>query len=158
MTAVKIVLVEPEIPPNTGNIGRLCVGLGLPLYLVGKLGFTLDDTKLKRAGLDYWPKLDLHIEPDAAVFKRQLAAERPLLFSKKADRLLWDVDLTAHTALVFGKETLGLSDDWLAMDAPKVKLPQSEHIRSYNLANVVAAAAFEWARQARFRTTAYKSS
>lgn len=149
--SIKVVLVEPEIPPNTGTIGRVCVGMGLPLYLVGKLGFSLSDSKLKRAGLDYWPKLDLHIEADAAAFRHKLAQERPVLFSKKAERVIWDIDLTQATALVFGKETQGLSEEWLAMNAIHAKFPQSADIRSYNLSTVAGAAIFEWGRQVGWR-------
>ena len=147
MQPVEIVLVEPEIPPNTGNIGRACVGLGLPLTLAGTLGFEISDRQLRRAGLDYWPKLDVKHEPDAERVRQRLLRGRPVLFSKKGSIEIWDADLRDATALVFGRETRGLPERWLAMDVPKIRFPQSGAVRSYNLSNVVFAAAMEWVRQ-----------
>lgn len=146
-----MVLVAPKIAPNTGNVGRTCVGLGLSLWLVGELGFRIDDAKLRRAGLDYWPKLDLHIEPDEAAFRARLARRRPVLFTKRATRSVFDTDLTAVDALVFGSETEGLSDAWFELGLPTASFPQSQHIRSYNLAATVHSACMEWVRQTGYR-------
>lgn len=148
---VEIVLVEPEIPPNTGNIGRACVGLGLPLTLAGTLGFEINDRQLRRAGLDYWPKLNVTHEPDAERVRQRLLRGRPVLFSKTGSVEIWDADLCDATALVFGCETRGLPEHWRAMDVPKVRFPQSDGVRSYNLSNVVFGAAMEWVRQTGWR-------
>lgn len=148
-----IVLVEPEIPPNTGNAGRLCVGTQSTLHLVGKLGFSIDDKAVRRAGLDYWKHVDLvqhatvedwlqwHIskEKDAPFY----------LLSKKATRSIYDIAFPSRAALVFGKETLGLPDDLLEKYADRTfTIPMfSSKIRSLNLSNAISVVAYEAIRQ-----------
>ncbi len=145
---VQIALVNPVIPPNTGNIGRTCVGFNAQLELVGELGFSLDDSKLKRAGLDYWPNLDWHHQPDEKEFQRMCGQEPgTLLLSKKGGQNLLQTDLTHINRLVFGSETSGLDASWYEFGLPAAFIPSSNGIRSYNLANAVAMVLFEWVRQ-----------
>lgn len=146
-TPVRVVLVRPEIPPNTGNIGRTCVGLGLPLHLVGRLGFSLSERRLRRAGLDYWPKLDLHVEADEDLARSRVAAWRPAVFTTRGSAAPWEVDLATFGAFVFGSESVGLPSEWMPEDWPRFRLPKGPGIRSYNLANTVHSALMEWVRQ-----------
>ena len=148
-----VVLVTPEIPTNTGNIGRLCVGFDSELHLVGKLGFEINDTRLKRAGLDYWAQLNWRHETDAEAYRATLAKRRPVLLSKRAGNFLYDHDLTAYDHFVFGCETKGLPPSWLEQGWPCLRVPSTGKIRSYNLANVVGMVLSEWARQSGWRGT-----
>lgn len=144
-----IVLIEPEIPPNTGNIGRLCAATGTHLHLVGKLGFSLDDKHLKRAGLDYWPEVKLH-RWDSLEQLRQAYPDRRFWFtSKKARQTHVSVQFTAGDFLVFGKETLGLSEDLLDLEKEHaLRIPIfSPAVRSLNLANSAAIILYEALRQ-----------
>jgi tRNA (cytidine/uridine-2'-O-)-methyltransferase len=147
-----IVLVEPEIPNNTGNIGRTCIGCHSDLHLVGKLGFEISDKKLKRAGLDYWVHLDwyhhksfedwLEIVPDKS---------RIHLFTTKTDKPIFKTRLQRGDWLVFGKETKGLSREILDQFPEQlVTLPMYGKIRSLNLANAVTAGLYEGIRQLNF--------
>ena len=144
-----IVLIEPEIPPNTGNIGRLCAGTGSHLHLVGKLGFSLDDKHMKRAGLDYWPAVKLHRWDSL----EQLQAEYPdgcfWYMSKKAELNYTEVKFSSGDFLVFGKETLGLPEDLLdKVGKQALRIPiLSPAVRSLNLANSAAIILFEALRQ-----------
>lgn len=144
-----IVLIHPEIPHNTGAIGRLCVGLGWPLHLVRPLGFALDEKRIRRAGLDYWPHLDLTLHD---TFKDYLARRHPsrlCFLSTKAPRSLYDAPLPPDVALVFGCESSGLPPDYYhryADDLFTIPMPGS-HARSINLANAVAIAAYETYRR-----------
>jgi tRNA (cytidine/uridine-2'-O-)-methyltransferase len=146
-----IVLVDPEIPPNTGNIGRTCVGLGLPLVLVGRLGFSLDSRELRRAGLDYWESLQLRVEPDADAFLERISGMRIAAFCPSGTDEPWDVDLCSFDYFCFGSESRGLPERWLAASTRVLRFPQADAIRSYNLASTVHSAAMEWARQAAHR-------
>lgn len=146
-----VVLVTPEIPTNTGNIGRLCVGFDCELHLVGKLGFEINDKQLKRAGLDYWAKLPWKHEADAEIYRQNLTHKRPVLLSKRAGEFLYDHDLTNYDHFVFGCETKGLPSAWLDQGWPSMRVPSTEHIRSYNLSNVVGMVLSEWARQSGWR-------
>jgi len=148
-----IVLVEPEIPNNTGNIGRTCIGANTDLHLVGKLGFEISDRKLKRAGLDYWVHLNwfhhktfedwLNIVPDKS---------RIHLFTTKTNKPIFKTELKKGDWLVFGKETKGLSPEILQMFPEQhVTLPMYGDIRSLNLANAVAAGLYEGIRQLNFK-------
>lgn len=144
-----VVLVEPEIPPNTGNIARLCAALEIPLVLAGRLGFRLDDRSLRRAGLDYWEYVDVRLAPDVAGFFAELEADRLHLFSKRADRIYTEVNYRAQDLLVFGSETRGLPQ-WLFSAYPHRfrRLPiYSPHVRSINLSSAVAAVVYEVVRQ-----------
>ena len=108
-----IVLIEPEIPPNTGNIGRLCAATGAHLHLVGKLGFSIDDKQVRRAGLDYWPHVKLHRWDSLEQLQAEFPHSRYWYMSKKAERNYTQVEFTGGDFLVFGKETLGLPEDLL---------------------------------------------
>ena len=146
---LNITLVEPEIPNNTGNIGRTCVGLRSSLHLVGPLSFDLSEKKVRRAGLDYWPHLNLHQYESTEEWLSSLKdRSRVFLFTTKAEKSFYDVDYQVGDTLVFGKETAGLSAELRGMFAEScVKLPMPGEVRSFNLANTVAVAAFEAYRQ-----------
>lgn len=150
---LNVVLVEPEIPPNTGNVGRLCLATGSRLHLVKPLGFAIDDKQVRRAGLDYWERVDLHLwdsfEALEVAAQREDVAARFFLLSKKASRLYWDERFRDGDYLVFGRETKGLSAELLERHAPRcVTIPMLEgSTRSLNLASSVSAVLFEAMRQ-----------
>lgn len=145
---INIVLCEPEIPQNTGNIARTCAAVGASLHLIKPLGFEIDDRKLKRAGLDYWHLLDITYydgledffarNPDAAVY----------FFSTKAPKSFSEVTYPEKVYLMFGKETAGLPEE-LLLSHPEttVRIPMRDHLRSLNLSNSVAVAVYEVLRQ-----------
>jgi tRNA (cytidine/uridine-2'-O-)-methyltransferase len=145
---VRIVLVEPEIPPNTGSIARLCAATETPLHLVGRLGFTIDDRHLRRAGLDYWPWVPLQRHVDWAAFSAAVPGRR-LAFSARASRLYTTIRFAPDDVLVFGGETKGLAADLVRELAPDVyRIPiASPHVRSLNLANAVSIVLYEALRQ-----------
>ncbi len=147
---IKIVLVEPRIPPNTGNIARLCAANDLELHLVGKLGFSLDNKELKRAGLDYWEhvKLFIHDSFDSFV-KEQKNNLRIFLFSKSAQKSFYDINFENGDVLVFGPEDKGLSKEiLLQLPSQLVGIPmQTGNVRSLNLSSAVAVATYEAMRQ-----------
>ncbi|MBX6326761.1 MAG: tRNA (cytidine(34)-2'-O)-methyltransferase [Chthoniobacterales bacterium] len=143
-----IVLVEPEIPPNTGNIGRLCLATGSSLHLIKPLGFSLDDRRLKRAGLDYWHEVDLHLWDSLP----QLQSNQPLdtryfYLTTKSRRAYWDVEFRTGDFLVFGRETKGLSEELLARNSDHCLTIPMRGTRSLNLATAVAIVLFEAFRQ-----------
>ena len=149
MATLNIVLVEPEIPQNTGNISRTCAATGARLHIVEPMGFKIDDKKLKRAGLDYWHLLDITYYKDLDDFFAR--NEGPFFyFSTKAKHIHSDVAYPDGAYLVFGKETKGLPE-WLLHDNPDscVRLPMinKDSARSLNLSNAVAVGAFEALRQ-----------
>ncbi len=143
-----VVLVEPEIPPNTGSIARLCAATETSLHLVGRLGFTIDDRHLRRAGLDYWPFVTLHRHDDWAAFTATVPG-RCLGFSARAERSYSEIRFRQDDALVFGGETRGLPPALRAELAPDLyRIPMaSAHVRSLNLANAVAIVLYEGLRQ-----------
>jgi len=144
----EIVLVEPEIPQNTGNIGRTCVGLGWKLWLVRPLGFELSDKYLRRAGLDYWQHLDYEVLDDFGAMLHRFASRRKWFFSKKAERLYTEVRYEPDDLLVFGKETKGLPDLFLAAHSSEsIRIPLRPEARSLNLATAVAIGGYEVVRQ-----------
>ncbi|MCD6187796.1 MAG: tRNA (cytidine(34)-2'-O)-methyltransferase [Desulfuromusa sp.] len=147
--AFHIVLIEPEIPPNTGNIGRLCAASGAHLHLVGKLGFSLDDKHMKRAGLDYWPEVKLHLWESLQQLKEEYPQGRFWYTSKKAVKSYTGVDYAAGDFFVFGKETLGLPEELLATEKDHAILIPilSPAVRSLNLANSAAIILYEALRQ-----------
>jgi tRNA (cytidine/uridine-2'-O-)-methyltransferase len=145
---MQIALVEPEIPPNTGSIARLCAATGTPLHLIGRLGFSIDDRHLKRAGLDYWPYVDLHQHADWATFAATVPGRR-IGFSARATRPYTAVAYAPDDVLVFGCETRGLPaavKDDLAADLYAIPI-DTPHVRSLNLANAVAIVLYEARRQ-----------
>lgn len=147
--AFNIVLIEPEIPNNTGNIGRLCLGTGSTLHLVKPFGFEISDKRLKRAGLDYWEYLEVIYYENVAEFFKVNADKKMAFFSSHGEKSHWDLPYENDTFLVFGKESVGLSKEITDAHAEQLyKIPlYSEHIRSLNLANAVAVAVFEGLRQ-----------
>jgi tRNA (cytidine/uridine-2'-O-)-methyltransferase len=147
-TRLHIVLHQPEIPQNTGNISRTCVAIGAKLWLVRPLGFQLDAKHLRRAGLDYWRHLDWEVVDRWEDLPARWQDFRPWLFSKTASRLYTDVSYQSGDALVFGAETSGLPADLLARHPERcLRIPISPRVRSLNLSNAVAVAAYEAIRQ-----------
>jgi len=145
-----VALVEPEIPPNTGSIARLCAATGTPLHLIGRLGFSIDDKHLKRAGLDYWPYVDVRQHPDWESFTAQIPGRR-LGFSARATRPYTAIEFAPGDVLVFGCETRGLPAPIKAELAGELyAIPiTSSHVRSLNLATAVAVVLYEARRQLR---------
>ncbi|MBQ8174480.1 MAG: tRNA (uridine(34)/cytosine(34)/5-carboxymethylaminomethyluridine(34)-2'-O)-methyltransferase TrmL [Clostridia bacterium] len=151
MTHVNIVLFQPEIPQNTGNIARTCAATGASLHLIRPLGFEIDDRKLKRAGLDYWDKLDITYYENAEEFFR-LHGDKPIFcFSTKAPRAYTDVTYPEEAWLMFGPETRGLPEEVIrAYGDTAVRIPMRDTLRSLNLSNSVAVAVYEVLRQGDF--------
>lgn len=151
MKDINIVLVEPEIPGNTGNVARTCSACSLALHLVRPLGFTIDSAKMKRAGLDYWDTLDITYYNDLDDFLRKTKDENLVFFSSKGQKVYTDIIYPQRVFLVFGKETKGLPETLLRDNYDKtVRLPMSENQRCLNLSNSVAVGAFEVLRQRNF--------
>lgn len=150
-----IVLVEPEIPPNTGNIARLCAATRSRLHLVGKLGFRIDEHAVRRAGLDYWHLVDVHQHPTLEAAESSISAAAPesasrrsWLLSARAERSIHDVRFEPGDRLVFGKESCGLPPELLERRASELLgIPTIGEVRSLNLANAVAITLFEALRQ-----------
>ncbi len=143
-----IVLVEPEIPPNTGNIGRLCLATRSALHLVQPLGFAIDDRQLQRAGLDYWKEVDVRLWPSlAALQAAQAAAARYFFLTTKTTRAYTAVTFRAGDFLVFGRETKGLPEPLLAAHREQLLTIPMHGTRSLNLATAVAIVLFEAMRQ-----------
>lgn len=143
-----IVLVEPEIPGNTGNIARTCAITGAMLHLVEPLGFSIDEKQIRRAGLDYWDKLKLRTYKDLNDFFAQNEGETFYYFSTKAKQTYTEVAYPKEAFLLFGKETAGLPEE-LIFANPKttVRIPMREDLRSLNLGNAAAIAIYEYYRQ-----------
>ncbi len=146
---LQIALLEPEIPPNTGNIARLCAATGTPLHLIGPLGFRLHDTALKRAGLDYWTAVDLRRHASVTLFLQAIAPARCFLFSTRAEKSYLQATYRPGDALLFGCESKGLPEALLDAHAATVLgIPMRvEQVRSLNLATAVAVVLFEALRQ-----------
>lgn len=144
-----IVLIEPEIPNNTGNIGRLALATGSHLHLVKPFGFELDDKRLKRAGLDYWQHLSVTIYESIDEFLSTYKDEKMVFFSSHGDKNHWSIAFEDGLFLVFGKESVGLSQEITKNNSEKLyKIPlYSEHIRSLNLANAVGIVVYEGLRK-----------
>lgn len=147
MATLNIVMVEPEIPQNTGNVARTCAATGARLHLVGPMGFKIDDKKLKRAGLDYWHLLDITYYDSLSDFLSENSGEF-FYFTTKARKVYSDVSYPDNCYLLFGKETKGLPEELLLRNPDRcVRLPMIEGARSLNLSNTVAIAAYETLRQ-----------
>jgi len=152
---LNIVLVEPEIPQNTGNIARTCAAIGAKLHLVHPLGFDISEKQVKRAGLDYWDKLDIeeHESLDKFLEKYDINKEDMYLVSTKATHVYSDVDYSdkQEVFLLFGKETKGLPESLLKDNLDKtIRIPMGYNIRSLNLSNSVAIVAYEVMKQCSF--------
>jgi tRNA (cytidine/uridine-2'-O-)-methyltransferase len=146
---VHVVLVAPEIPPNTGSIARLCAATGTRLHLIRPLGFSLDDRYLRRAGLDYWPYVDVHVYDDWRQFRRRRRHARLHCFSARATCSYLTAQYARGDYLVFGSETKGLPPALLIAyrDATYVIPISSPHVRSLNLSNAVSIVVYEALRQ-----------
>jgi tRNA (cytidine/uridine-2'-O-)-methyltransferase len=147
-----VILVQPEIPPNTGNVIRLCANTGARLHLVRPLGFEIDDTRLKRAGLDYheWQPVKVHDSLPLAIKATGASPERVFAMTTKATQLVSEVSLRQGDVFVFGRETAGLSAEQMALFKPaqRVRLPMLVGQRSLNLSNAVAVVVFvAWRQQ-----------
>ena len=148
MATLNIVLVEPEIPANTGNIARTCAATGARLHLVKPFGFSLDDRHLKRAGLDYWHLLDISYYENLDEFFEKNKGGKFFYFTTKALNRHTDAEYEDNCYLVFGKETRGLPESLLVKNKEScVRIPMIEEARSLNLSNSVAIAAYEVLRQ-----------
>ena len=147
-----VVLVEPEIPPNTGNIGRLCLATGSTLHLIKPLGFSLNDRQLRRAGLDYWSEADVQVWDSLTQLQStQVSNARCFFLTTKLGRAYWDVEFRRGDFLVFGRETKGLPKDLLAKHSDECLTIPMYATRSLNLATAVAIVLFEAVRQQRLR-------
>jgi tRNA (cytidine/uridine-2'-O-)-methyltransferase len=145
-----VVLVEPEIPPNTGNVGRLCLATKSTLHLVKPLGFSLEDRQLKRAGLDYWEDVDVKTWDSLdALIKAQQPGARDFFVTTKTNRAYWDVEFRPGDFLIFGRETKGLPESLLTANEPRCVTIPMAGTRSLNLATAVGIVLFEAVRQQR---------
>ena len=148
---MNIVLHEPEIPANTGNIGRTCVATGTSLHLIRPLGFELSEKQLKRAGLDYWDKLDLHIYDSYEEFLSKNPGAKIYMATTKAHQMYTDVSYDPDCFIMFGKESAGIPEEILVdHEADCVRIPMGYDIRSLNLSNSVAVILYEALRQNAF--------
>lgn len=146
---LSVALVEPEIPPNTGNIARLCAAVRVPLHIVGATGFRLDDRAVRRAGLDYWPEVSLHRHRDMAALKEALSEASFVYLTTKADRPYTDWRFEGNECIVFGSETRGLPADLLRANWERcLTIPMlNPNVRSLNLSTSVAIVLYEALRQ-----------
>ncbi len=145
-----IVLINPQIPQNTGSIARTCAATQTPLHIVGKIGFDISEKAVRRAGLDYWPHVQLQRHFTWDDYLKVSSPRKVWLFSKFAHRVYHTADFHQDDALVFGSETKGLGPEFLALFSPDqgLKIPMvCEHVRSLNLSNAVAVALYEARRQ-----------
>ena len=150
---MNIVLVEPEIPPNTGNVARLCAATGMQLHLVGPLGFRLDDRELKRAGMDYWAQVDWQLWDDWTAFAAAIPRESRCWFVEQgAVRRYDEVEYGPEDYLIFGRETVGLPESLLKANVESwLRIPMlNPQARSLNLANCVSIVLYEALRQQGF--------
>ncbi len=146
---IRVALVEPEIPPNTGNIARLCAATNVPLHIVGATGFRLDDRAVRRAGLDYWPHVTLSRHPTLSDLHESLPTARFLYLTTKATRSYADWSFLPDDCLVFGRETRGLPQSVLATNWDRcltIPMPNAK-VRSLNLATAVGIVLYEALRQ-----------
>lgn len=143
-----VVLVEPEIPPNTGNIARLCLAAGARLHLVEPLGFSLDEKALRRAGMDYWDKCDVRTWPSLDALQESAPGANFYYLTTKTRRVYWDARFEEGDYLVFGRETRGLPESLLrANEGRCLTIPQQPEARSLNLATAAGIVLYEAVRQ-----------
>ncbi len=143
-----VVLYQPDIPQNTGNIGRTCAAVGAKLWLIRPLGFRLDEKQLRRAGLDYWPLVDWEAVDSWQDVRRKLPGRTWWCLTKTAGRAVWEAELTSGEILLFGSETRGLPESILEEQPSRnLKLPMQPAIRSLNLASTATAVIYEAVRQ-----------
>lgn len=143
-----VVLIEPEIPPNTGNIARLCLAAGARLHLVEPLGFSLDEKALRRAGMDYWQKCDVRVWPSFEKLRENAAESRFFFFTTKVQRPYWEQSFAPGDHLVFGRETKGLPESLLQAHAAQcLTIPMQAGARSLNLATAAGIVLYEAIKQ-----------
>ena len=148
---INVVLIEPEIPQNTGNIARTCAAVGANLHLVEPMGFKVDDAKLKRAGLDYWYYLDIIYYKNTDDFLERNKNQNLYFFTTKAIKLYSEMVYGENPYLIFGKETAGISEDILKRNLDScVRIPMRDNLRSLNLSNAAAIGIYEVLRQNNF--------
>jgi tRNA (cytidine/uridine-2'-O-)-methyltransferase len=146
--AIQVALIQPQIPPNTGNIARLCAATDTPLHLIEPLGFSIDDAQVRRAGLDYWDRVDLWVHPDWFAFRDAMNRSRCLYFSAKATRNYLEAPYRQNSCLVFGSETEGMPLRILEKHPDQCfTIPMTGAVRSLNLANAVSIVLYEALRQ-----------
>lgn len=156
MPEINIVMVEPEIPQNTGNVARTCAATGARLHLVGPMGFKIDDKKLKRAGLDYWHLLDISYYENLEDFFKKNDGDY-FYFSTKAPNIYSDIKFPDKCYLFFGKETKGLPESLLYKNQERVvRIPMIDDARSLNLSNSVAIGVYEVLRQWKYPALSFK--
>lgn len=145
---LSIALAQPQIAPNTGNIARLCVATGTQLHLIRPMGFVLSDHNLRRSAMDYWPRLNLTVHDDTDAFLAATRGARRWLFSTKAARSFWEADFRDGDCLVFGSETHGLPEAWLAQQPEySLRIPQAPGERCLNLSTAVGIGLYECLRK-----------
>ena len=143
-----VALICPQIPPNTGNIARLCAGADVPLHLIQPLGFSLDDRAVKRAGIDHWDKVDLWVHPNWFRFRDAISRDRCLYFSANAERDYREAAFSTNSVLVFGNETDGMPAKILEKHPERCyRIPMPGGVRSLNLSNAVSVVLYEGLRQ-----------
>ena len=150
---MNIVLHEPEIPANTGNIGRTCVATGSSLHLIRPLGFEINEKQLRRAGLDYWDKLDVHIYDSYEDFLEKNTGARIYMATTKAPKIYTEVSYEPDCFIMFGKESAGIPEEILVEhEEDSIRIPMNYDIRSLNLSNSVAIVLYEALRQNEFHS------
>lgn len=148
---LNIVLLEPEIPQNTGNIGRTCVATGTRLHLIEPLGFSISDKAVKRAGMDYWPHLDVSVYEDYEDFLKRNPDAKVYMATTKGPNVYTEVKFEPDCYIMFGKESAGIPEEILVQNqANSIRIPMNPEIRSLNLANSVAIVLYEALRQNNF--------
>jgi len=157
MINLNVVLFEPEIPQNTGNIVRTCAATGAVLHLIKPLGFSTRDKHLRRAGLDYWHLVDIHYHESLADFLEEHPSEKLFFITKKAVRTYDQIDFTGNVFLIFGRETTGIPDEVLNKNKTSCfRIPMKAEARSLNLSNAVSIVVYEALRQNGFPELAHR--